>query len=68
MESIFKKIVEVLNAGELAALCTLVSTKGSTPLKTGAKIYYASLQTSWFGDVFQSATMRRHLRYMKLLF
>lgn len=34
----FKKVVEVLNSGEVTALCTVVSTKGSTPLKTGAKM------------------------------
>jgi xanthine dehydrogenase accessory factor len=38
MESIFKKIVEVLNAGEITALCTVVSTKGSTPLNAGARM------------------------------
>ncbi len=38
MELIFKKIVEVLNTGEVTALCTVVSTKGSTPLESGAKM------------------------------
>ena len=38
MESIYKKILEVLNSGQVTALCTVVSTKGSTPLKTGAKM------------------------------
>lgn len=38
MELIFKKIVEVLNTGQLTALCTVVSTKGSTPLNAGAKM------------------------------
>ncbi|MEI6900046.1 MAG: XdhC family protein, partial [Bacteroidota bacterium] len=38
MESIFKKVSEVLESGEITALCTVVSTKGSTPLKPGAKM------------------------------
>jgi xanthine dehydrogenase accessory factor len=38
MELIYDKILEILNTGEAAALCTVVSTKGSTPLKTGAKM------------------------------
>ena len=38
MEPIYQKIVEVLNAGQTTALCTVVSTKGSTPLKSGAKM------------------------------
>jgi len=38
MELIFNKILEILKTGEVAALCTVVSTKGSTPLKTGAKM------------------------------
>ena len=38
MESIYNKILEILSQGEKAALCTVVSTKGSTPLKTGAKM------------------------------
>jgi xanthine dehydrogenase accessory factor len=38
MELIYNKILEILKAGQLAALCTVVSTKGSTPLKHGAKM------------------------------
>jgi len=38
MDLIYKKILEILDTGELTALCTVVSTKGSTPLKTGAKM------------------------------
>lgn len=36
--SIYDKISEVLKAGRITALCTVVSAKGSTPLKTGAKM------------------------------
>jgi len=38
MELIYNKILEILKTGQSAALCTVVSTKGSTPLKTGAKM------------------------------
>ncbi len=38
MELIYKKILEVLNTGQVTALCTVVSTKGSTPLSSGAKM------------------------------
>ena len=38
MELIYQKIVEALNTGQVIALCTVVSTKGSTPLKSGAKM------------------------------
>lgn len=38
MELIYKKILEIFRGDEVAALCTVVSTTGSTPLKTGAKM------------------------------
>jgi xanthine dehydrogenase accessory factor len=38
MESIYNKITEVLKNRQEAALCTIVSTIGSTPLKSGAKM------------------------------
>jgi xanthine dehydrogenase accessory factor len=38
MELIYNKIIEVLRSGEVTALCTVVSTKGSTPLSAGAKM------------------------------
>ncbi len=38
MELVYNKILEILKTGQVAALCTVVSTKGSTPLKTGAKM------------------------------
>ena len=38
MEIIYNKILEILRTGQSAAVCTVVSTKGSTPLKTGAKM------------------------------
>lgn len=38
MELIYNKILNILKTGQIAALCTVVSTKGSTPLKTGAKM------------------------------
>lgn len=38
MELIYDKILEILNTGQVAALCTVVSAKGSTPLKTGARM------------------------------
>lgn len=38
MELIYNKILEVLKSGETAAICTVVSTRGSSPLKAGAKM------------------------------
>lgn len=38
MKNIYKEILEIQKNGERAAICTIVSTKGSTPLKAGAKM------------------------------
>ncbi len=38
MELICNKILEIIKAGQIAALCTVVNTSGSTPLKTGARM------------------------------
>ncbi|MBL7896854.1 MAG: XdhC family protein [Bacteroidia bacterium] len=38
MNHLFKKISEILENGEDCALCTIVTTQGSTPLKAGAKM------------------------------
>ena len=38
MKNIYQKIIEIQKSGEKAAICTIVSTKGSTPLKAGAKM------------------------------
>ncbi len=38
MKNIYQKIVDIQKRGERAAICTIVSTKGSTPLKAGAKM------------------------------
>jgi|CryBogDrversion2_1035201.scaffolds.fasta_scaffold00020_23 xanthine dehydrogenase accessory factor len=35
---IYDKVSQLLKSGPVTALCTVVSTKGSTPLKTGAKM------------------------------
>ncbi|MBE0646207.1 MAG: XdhC family protein [Bacteroidales bacterium] len=38
MELIYTKILEVLKSGEVTAVCTVVATRGSSPLKAGAKM------------------------------
>ncbi len=38
MKNIYQKILDIQKKGEKAAICTVVSTKGSTPLKAGAKM------------------------------
>lgn len=38
MNNIYQKILDIINSDKKAALCTIVSTKGSTPLKSGAKM------------------------------
>lgn len=38
MEKIYIKLAEISQSGQSAALCTIISTKGSTPLKTGGKM------------------------------
>lgn len=38
MQEIYQKLIEVEENGESAALCIITKTKGSTPLKVGAKM------------------------------
>ncbi|MCK5823535.1 MAG: XdhC family protein [Bacteroidales bacterium] len=38
MDSIYKKISEIEKSNDSAALCTIISTTGSTPRKTGTKM------------------------------
>lgn len=38
MEIIYHKILEILKSGQVAAVCTVVATRGSSPLKAGAKM------------------------------
>lgn len=38
MELIYHKILEVLKSGQTTAICTVVATRGSSPLKAGAKM------------------------------
>lgn len=38
MKNIFSEMQDVMNRGEHCALCSIISTKGSTPLKAGAKM------------------------------
>jgi len=38
MKTIYENIVKVISSSEKAALCTVISTRGSTPLKAGAKM------------------------------
>lgn len=38
MTYIFDKIIEIINSGQVTALCTVVSATGSTPLKAGARM------------------------------
>ncbi|HXC04067.1 MAG TPA: XdhC family protein [Bacteroidia bacterium] len=38
MNSLYRKILEIENSNEKAALCTIIGTQGSAPRKTGAKM------------------------------
>lgn len=38
MENIYEKILQIINSSDKVALCTITATKGSTPLKAGAKM------------------------------
>lgn len=38
MKDIYQKIIEIENSSQKAVVCTVISTKGSTPRKTGAKM------------------------------
>jgi xanthine dehydrogenase accessory factor len=38
LNTLYEKIIQVENSNEKAALCTIVSTQGSSPRKTGAKM------------------------------
>lgn len=42
MEHLFIKTAELLKSGKAFALCTIISTRGSTPLKIGAKMIVES--------------------------
>ncbi|OGU60485.1 MAG: hypothetical protein A2X64_08470 [Ignavibacteria bacterium GWF2_33_9] len=42
MKDIYSKIIELKESGTNAMLCTIVQTKGSTPLKAGAKMLVVS--------------------------
>ncbi|MDT3740179.1 MAG: XdhC family protein [Candidatus Kapabacteria bacterium] len=50
MKDFYQKIVELKEAGTNAMLCTIVQTKGSTPLKAGAKMIVISKEAT-FGTV-----------------
>jgi xanthine dehydrogenase accessory factor len=68
MESIFKKIVEVLNTVEVTALCTVVSTKGSTPLNAGAKMIVwenGKIFGTIGGGPLEKATIEEAIRVIK---
>ncbi|MFA6570488.1 MAG: XdhC family protein [Bacteroidota bacterium] len=68
MKDIYHKIVELKEAGTKAMLCTIVQTKGSTPLKAGAKMIVTD-EALTYGTVggggIESETIDRAL---KLLF
>ena len=38
MELFYNKILEILKSGQVAAICTVIATRGSSPLKAGAKM------------------------------
>ncbi len=38
MKTLYEKILQIINSDDKAALCTIISTNGSTPLKAGAKM------------------------------
>lgn len=38
MSSLYQKIIDIENSSDIAALCTIIATKGSAPRKTGAKM------------------------------
>ena len=38
MSSLYQKIIDIENGSGIAALCTIIATKGSAPRKTGAKM------------------------------
>jgi xanthine dehydrogenase accessory factor len=65
---VYQKIIEILKTGQAAALCTVVSTKGSTPLKTGAKMIVRD-DGSIFGTIgggpVEFATIKDAIRVIK---
>ncbi len=38
MQNIYRILTEIQTKGEIAAICVITETQGSTPLKTGAKL------------------------------
>lgn len=47
MKSIYELLLEIQNNGKLAAICTIVQTKGSTPAKIGSKMIVYENQKIW---------------------
>ncbi len=68
MDFIYDKISEILKSGKTAALCTIVSTKGSTPLKIGAKMIVfedGKIYGSIGGGKLEKATIDEALEILK---
>ena len=68
MELIYHKIAEILKTKQKAALCTIVGTTGSTPLKAGAKMLVLE-DGSIFGTIgggnLEKATIENALSVIK---
>ena len=66
--SMYDKIQEILKAGKVTALCTVVSAKGSTPLKAGAKMIVwedGRIHGTVGGSPLEHATIRDAIQVMK---
>jgi xanthine dehydrogenase accessory factor len=65
MIDIYKKITELYQQSRNAVLCTIISTKGSTPLKEGAKMIVCENET--FGTVGGGSVERQAIERAKAL-
>jgi len=66
MTEIYKKIIELKEQGTKSVLCTIVSTKGSSPLKAGAKMI-VSEDGKYYGTVGGGSVERKTIEKAELI-
>lgn len=68
MSSLYQKIINIENSGVIAAVCTIISTKGSAPRKTGAKMLVyknGSIDGSIGGGALEKKVIEQALEVLK---
>lgn len=68
MSSLYQKIIDIENGSDIAALCTIIATKGSAPRKTGAKMLVyknGSIDGSIGGGALEKKVIEQALEVLK---